>query len=531
MKIDKHMDGDILTIKLSGILDEAANAEICRDLIPTLKGTENIRVDLSDITDVESKGIEFLMILKKMYSEKGSMKIACKNSKIRKIFDITMLSNFLPFEEYTVKQFKREVAVIGAGPAGLMAALELARSGVEVVLLEKKQNLGVLNRACSMQFILDDDYEGEGVRVEEGKLVFPKSGFSVDYSGQLVPINNKYYHSPKGNVIRFARDNGNKPFSYKFDKRHLLLSLYHQCLEAGVIVVTGATVIDVQEYDDRIDLSVFVAGKGLAGCTCKKLIDAEGVNAKIASKLSMCKGRNSLTTALCCKYTVKGLKDVEPNSWNLYYGRAYHSNAAVIIGPSLRKDCVEITITSDKRNKPDSVLFDLVANSPLSYKFDDCFILDKTACIVHAFMPLKNPCSGNCIIIGDTAAFIEVEVQGALLCGYHAANAVIKELNGQDGWGEYTKWWQKNYEFNGDDYMEVSQGYGLVPVYTDDEVDYLFSLVEGECLEGTYSQYKTPKLMWNGFLKHADRIKQERPELYEKIKVRSNVSLTDCISD
>jgi len=37
-------------------------------------------------------------------------------------------------------------------------------------------------------------------------------------------------------------------------------------------------------------------------------------------------------------------------------------------------------------------------------------------------------------------------------------------------------------------------------------------------LEGTYSQYKSPQLMWDAILKHEQRIAAERPELFAKIK-------------
>ena len=102
------------------------------------------------------------------------------------------------------------------------------------------------------------------------------------------------------------------------------------------------------------------------------------------------------------------------------------------------------------------------------------------------------------------------------MCGYKAAIAIDKELKGENGFEEYTDWWNNSFEFNNDDYMLVSQGYALVPTYTDDELDYLFALIENEVLEGTYSQYKTPKLIWNAILKHKEKIQNEKPEIYKK---------------
>jgi hypothetical protein len=82
------------------------------------------------------------------------------------------------------------------------------------------------------------------------------------------------------------------------------------------------------------------------------------------------------------------------------------------------------------------------------------------------------------------------------------------------------------FEFNSDDYLRVAQGFALVPTYSDDELDYLFALIEDEVLEGTYNQYKSPKLMWDAILKHRDQIAQERPDLYEKIESKK-LTLSD----
>ncbi|MFC1591846.1 NAD(P)/FAD-dependent oxidoreductase, partial [Thermodesulfobacteriota bacterium] len=135
---------------------------------------------------------------------------------------------------------------------------------------------------------------------------------------------------------------------------------------------------------------------------------------------------------------------------------------------------------------------------------------------------------GNTLVIGDAAAYVEVETQGGLMCGYRAGQAVARELSGEGGFDEYTQWWQASFEFLGEDFMRVAQGFVLVPTYTDEELDYLFALIEGERLEGTYNQYRSPKLMWDAILRHADRIRPERPEVFEKI-TEKQVSISDML--
>ncbi len=418
-----------------------------------------------------------------------------------------------------------DLVIVGAGPAGLMAAKTAAEIGLKVVIIEKSKNFDHLKRACSAQIIMDDGYENEFVHVNDGKIVFERNNFEVKYTGQVKNVTDKYYYSPHGHKIHFAHQDG-KPFAIKFDKNKLLQDLCKECENLGVDIRMSTLAYDGSDMGDYVKIDLKSNGKNYE-LEAKKAIISEGVNAKLTGIFGLNNNRRHFATAHVVKYILKGVSGYVPNSWNLYYGKAYHSNAAVIIGPSLYgDDTVELTLSGSANMRPVSIFENVIKNSPLKNRFADATLIDTHGCAVKAFMSLKKPYTGNILSVGDCAAFVEVEVQGALMCGYHAAKAINSELDGKNGFEKYTDWWNESFEFNRDEYLKVSQGYALVPTYTDDELDYLFSLVEGKTLEGTYSQYKTPKLIWDSILQNQDQIKTERPEIFNKILNMNQLTLT-----
>jgi len=117
-----------------------------------------------------------------------------------------------------------DVAIIGAGPAGLMAAQTAAAKGMKTVVIEKQPDVSKIRRACCQQLVMDENYEQENIALRDNKLIFPNNGFSVDYSGPFWNITDTYFLSPRGHKIHFAYQD-KRPVAIKFDKALLLQSL------------------------------------------------------------------------------------------------------------------------------------------------------------------------------------------------------------------------------------------------------------------------------------------------------------------
>ncbi len=413
-----------------------------------------------------------------------------------------------------------DLAIVGAGPAGLMTAKTAAESGLKVALIEMKHDIKKIKRACSAQFVMDEEYENESLEIQDNKILFPKNGFHITYTGRLLNITDNYHHSPSDNKIHLAHPD-HSPFAVKFDKGQLLQDLLDACEKHGVELRLATIATGGEEMGDHVRVDVKEHEKSTS-IAARKLVIAEGANAKVTGIFGFNEGRRLFGIPLVLSYTIEDATGFEPHSWNQFYGSEYHPFAEVMVESSLEgNDAIELTITGTKDFPPDKLFENLIKNSPMSKHFTNARIIDQKGCSLKSYSPLKKPYSGNVLVIGDSAAHVEVLVQGALMCGYHAANAVKDELNGKNGFEHYTCWWNEAFDFNRVDALELVKLYGSLamrPKYSDEELDYIFSLLEGEVLNGNFSQFEVPKKVWKAILAHKTQIQTERPILFDKIR-------------
>ena len=113
-----------------------------------------------------------------------------------------------------------DLIVIGAGPAGLMASIVAAKEGLRVLLVERKRDISKVTRSCCSMWINEPMTHGECISVEENRVVFRLSDFSVEYTGDKIPLKQYIRISPGGKRIVF--ENEYDPVSVAFDKEDLL---------------------------------------------------------------------------------------------------------------------------------------------------------------------------------------------------------------------------------------------------------------------------------------------------------------------
>jgi len=132
--------------------------------------------------------------------------------------------------------------------------------------------------------------------------------------------------------------------------------------------------------------------------------------------------------------------------------------------------------------------------------------------------PIKKPFLQKTLFVGDSAAFMEVDNQGALMCGLNAANAAVKEIRGENGFEDYYNFWNDFFEFNDESLLSpIIKGFGF-SAFSDDEIDYLFSLTKGEFHSGYVNHFTVGRVILNIFIDKLPQIRKEKPQIGEKLE-------------
>jgi choline dehydrogenase-like flavoprotein len=142
-----------------------------------------------------------------------------------------------------------DVIVVGCGPAGLKAATDLKKTGVNVLGIDKKIDLAKNFRSASGYFITGQEMNGEFISLEpvgkNTKIHYQKCGFSIDYSGHLESIHHTHIVSHSQRHLQITSTL--KPLFNLFNPTRWLSDRYAEAHKAGVPFLTGTLVLKVKE--------------------------------------------------------------------------------------------------------------------------------------------------------------------------------------------------------------------------------------------------------------------------------------------
>lgn len=319
--------------------------------------------------------------------------------------------------------YNADVCIVGAGPAGIVCSLYLAREGVSVVLLEKGQH--PRQKPCA------DCITSIPLRYLKDLL----PGFidkTID-KGVARPIGGMYAFTSKFKKIKFdylpLEKGGNEPSLYSVDRQsfdHLLLEEAKKSELIKVIDKFKAT--EVNQTKNNIE--VYSSGGALV--RAKYLVDATGSNSNLIPTFN--KKKEKAHTALGIRAYFKNVSLIDNTYCELFLdkklmpGGIYFTpleDGRVNVNAVVRADLAEKRNLSVKR-----YFFDLIKSRPeLVEKFKNAELIGNFQGSKLRLGTKKRHLYGERYIkIGDAAGLIDILTANGIPQAFMSAKIGAKHL-------------------------------------------------------------------------------------------------------
>ncbi len=414
---------------------------------------------------------------------------------------------------------KYDLVVVGAGPAGLMAAKAAGENGLEVALLERKTDMTKISRVDAGALGINEYHFMEILKynTRDKRFCFPVCGFTIPYDGPWSSVYGFQIHSPGGNRIcigdweEVKKKGDEVALGISTSKDKLMECLLLEAEKFHVDVFPGTNVTDVKKSGDTVQV---VAGdKTFEACF---VIAADGVNSRIARVLGFNKERKFHGTWRSLCWEMEGEFPIDPGSFNFLLS----DKATFSLVPTYRKDLFHLsTFSYNPATNLNAVLENFVKeDKTYSSWFARASRVGTINCIVSEHSPIKEPFKDNVLLIGDAAWFKEISNMASFCTGWKAANSVTQALlekkYNKDGLSGYFKWWNESfYEPHGSVEFASAE---LQKFLSGEEIDYLASIVT-KPIKATMNFYTLFSSIGRTYAELLPKIQEERPEIMDKL--------------
>jgi digeranylgeranylglycerophospholipid reductase len=312
---------------------------------------------------------------------------------------------------------KYDVVVVGAGPAGSATARFAAQSGAKVLILERRQEVGV-PVLC-----------GEGVsrKIDEWGMLEGKRWIANTMEGARI-------YSPDRTMVKLSADIAGNEIGYVLYRDIFDQELAHQAIKAGTKIMLNTNALDLVKKKDKI---IGVKAKQFDDefvVEANVVVGADGVESRIGKWAGINTTLKPIDLETCCQYTVTNI-DCPDAYCDFYLGKEIAPGGYVWVFPK-GKDVANVGIgilASFSRPGMAKKLLDKFISKEPGLK--NCQPLR----FLTGAVPVANPIEtvkDNIVLVGDAARHVDPITGGGLthcLEGGKIAGEVIgKAVKEQD---------------------------------------------------------------------------------------------------
>lgn len=385
---------------------------------------------------------------------------------------------------------KCDVVVVGAGPGGSMAAKVAAEAGLDVVLLEKRQEIGEPVRCA----------EGVSIRSELRQLIRPEpSWISAEVKGVRL-------YSPNGTSVFMTEDEGGEEGGYVLDRKIFDRGLAMEASRAGAEVFVKTRAIGLVKVGGvPSGVSAMRVGERIK-IEAPIVIGADGVESKVGRWAGIDTTIEPEDLMVCAQFLVRDL-GIDDDYCEFFFGKNLAPGGYLWIFPKGKKLAnvgIGVQGSQSSAGAPLRLL-----NRFLNVKMPKAKILQMVAGGIPTSGLMKTTTSDGVMLVGDAAHQTDPLTGGGILnamrAGIIAGEVAAESISAGDvskaGLKEYEKRWRTCMG------KGIERGYDAKKFFlklTDQDLDRLAESLQGEDISrmDTSGVLKVllrlnPKILWN----------------------------------
>lgn len=318
-----------------------------------------------------------------------------------------------------------ELVIVGAGVAGASAALEAARHGMKVAVLEEHQKVG-MPWHCS-------GHVG----------ISTLSALGVDLPDQLIQnkVHGAIFFSPSGEIFRLRKRD---PVTLVVDRSELDRYLISKAQDAGAELFLGWRAERAYYKSDHIALECRTNSEKTE-FGAQVIVDAEGASAQIPRVLGLPPlGRRMIVNS--AQALVKNAEGLERDSVEVFFGQRYSPGFFAWIIP-LHDGLAKVGLAASGAN-PRQCLHDFMRTHPIaSGKLAGSEIVDGP--VFHPIPvggPIKHTYAERLMVAGDAAGQVKATTGGGIVFGIICGVLAARTANEASEAGNFSKRFLSRYE-------------------------------------------------------------------------------------
>lgn len=288
------------------------------------------------------------------------------------------------------------VAVIGGGPAGSYAALTAARKGLDVLLLEEHQEVGVPSH-CSGHVNVSS-FEKLGIKLPENLIENKICGARI--------------FSPRGRLLLVRRD---QPVTYVLNRAGFDKYLWSLAEEAGADCQTGVKADRLIMNGGAVKGTVVKTGHARCEIHSRLVIDAEGSGAALARTAGLMTSKAS-SFVNSAQVDVDRVDEVDPDLVEVYLTHHYAPGFFAWIIP--RRDLSGKVGLAVKGRNAETCLKSFMRHHPVaSKKLRKSKIRRMSLHPIPVGGAIRKTYAPGLMVVGDAASQVKPTTGGGIVFG------------------------------------------------------------------------------------------------------------------